>query len=237
MLNCIIIDDEPLPLELLSSYSSQVKDLNMVGKFNDPQKATDFVRNNPVDLMFLDIEMPHLNGIELVKSLPFKPMVIFTTAYPDYAVDGFELNAIDYLLKPFDLERFKKAVEKAIEYKDFVTRPKGYGTEKFIFVKSEYKAVKININDIQYIEGMDSYVKIFAGGRPVLSLMSMKAMLELLPPDEFIRVHRSFIIPISKVKSIRNKVFLVGEKEIPIGGTYEDVVEKFTNRGWSKDNG
>jgi len=229
MLNCIIIDDEPLPVELLSVYASKAGNIEIVGKFNDPIKAVEFVRNSHVDLLFLDIEMPHLNGIDLLKSLVTKPMVIFTTAYPDFAVDGFELNAIDYLLKPFDFERFKKAVDKAIEFNDFNCRPKGAQADPYIFVKSEYKAVKINLNDIIYIEGMDSYVKIYAGGRPVLSLMSMKAMLELLPPEEFMRVHRSFIIPISKVKSIRNKVFLIGDKEIPVGGTYEEVVDKFIN--------
>jgi DNA-binding LytR/AlgR family response regulator len=231
MLKCIIIDDEPLPLELLSVYVSKIERIEVIGKFNDPVKAVDFIRNEQVDLMFLDIEMPHLNGIDLLKSLVTKPMVIFTTAYPNFAVDGFELNAIDYLLKPFDFERFKKAVDKAIEFNEFNSRPKGTKAEPFIFVKSEYKAVKINLNDIIYVEGMDSYVKIYAGGRPVLSLMSMKAMLEMLPPEEFIRVHRSFIIPISKVKSIRNKVFLIGDKEIPVGGTYEEIVDKFINRG------
>jgi DNA-binding LytR/AlgR family response regulator len=175
--------------------------------------------------------MPHLNGIDLLKSLPVKPMAIFTTAFPEFAVDGFELNAVDYLLKPFDFERFKKSVEKAIEYHAFNHLPKGKQTSNFIFVRSEYKAVKINLDDIQYIEGMDSYVKIYAGGKPVLSLMSMKAMLEMLPQEEFLRVHRSFIIPVSKVKSIRNKVIKVADKEIPIGGTYETVVETLKNSG------
>jgi len=231
MLRCIIIDDEPLPVELLSAYASRIEGLQILALYNDPLKAVEFLRNNRVDLIFLDIQMPHLNGIDLLKSLPVKPMAIFTTAFPEFAVDGFELNAVDYLLKPFDFNRFKKAVEKAAEYHSFNQLPKGKQTEPFIFVKSEYKAVKINLSDIVYVEGIDSYVKIYAGGKPVLSLMSMKAMLEMLPQEEFLRVHRSFIIPVSKVKSIRNKIIKVGEKEIPIGGTYEEVVEKVLKKG------
>jgi DNA-binding LytR/AlgR family response regulator len=225
MLRCVIIDDEPLPIELLSAYASRVEDLKVLATFNDPLQAQDFIQKNVVDLIFLDIEMPHLNGIDLLKSLPVKPMTIFTTAYPEFAVDGFELDAIDYLLKPFDFERFRKAVEKAVEFRNFSSRPKGQEPDAFIFVKSEYKAVKINLKDILYIEGMDSYVKIFAGGKPVLSLMSMKSILEMLPDGEFLRVHRSFIVPVSKVQSIRNKQIKIGDKLIPIGGTYEEVVE------------
>lgn len=231
MLRCVIIDDEPLPIELLSAYAARIPELTVLAKFNDPVMAVDFIRNHVVDLIFLDIQMPHLNGIDLVKSLPVKPMVIFTTAFPEFAVDGFEMNAVDYLLKPFDFERFRKAVEKASEFNAYTQQPKGMPKEAFIFVKSEYKAVKINLSDILYIEGMDSYVKIYAGGKPVLSLMSMKAMLEMLPTDDFLRVHRSFIIPISKVNSIRNKVIKVGDKEIPIGGTYEETVESILKKG------
>lgn len=231
MLTCVIADDEPLPVELLSAYAERVPELKVLATFNDPIEAQKFLSENQVDLVFLDIEMPHLNGLELLKSLPQKPMAIFTTAYAEFAVDGFELNAIDFLLKPFDFERFKKSVEKAIEYKYFSQRPKPKTSDSFIFVKSEYKAVKINLADILYIEGMDSYVKIYAGGKPVLSLMSMKACLDLLPPEDFIRVHRSFIVPVSKVQSIRNKVIKIGDKEIPIGGTYEDVIGKLTRTG------
>jgi len=227
----VIIDDEPLPIELLSAYAARIPELTVLARFNDPVMAVEFIRNHVVDLIFLDIQMPHLNGIDLLKSLPIKPMAIFTTAFPEFAVDGFELNAVDYLLKPFDFERFRKAVEKATEFNAYNQQPKGMPKEAFIFVKSEYKAVKINLSDILYIEGMDSYVKIYAGGKPVLSLMSMKAMMEMLPAEDFLRVHRSFIIPISKVNSIRNKVIKVGDKEIPIGGTYEDAVETILKKG------
>lgn len=231
MLTCVIIDDEPLPVGLLTAYAERIPELKVLSTFNDPLQAKEFLKGNQVDLLFLDIEMPHLSGIDLLKSLPEKPMTIFTTAYAEFAVDGFELNAIDFLLKPFDFERFKKSVEKALEYKAFSQRPKTKPADSFIFVKSEYKAVKINLSDILYIEGMDSYVKIYAGGKPVLSLMSMKACLDLLPQEEFIRVHRSFIIPISKVQSIRNKQIKIGDKEIPVGGTYEDVIERLTQSG------
>ena len=230
MIRCIFVDDEPLPLELLSAYASRIPALQVVGTFNDPIQAKEYLQSHPVDLLFLDIEMPHLNGIQLLNSLSVKPMTIFTTAYPEFAIDGFELNAVDYLLKPFDFSRFQKAAVKAIEYHHYTQNPKPAGPEPFIFVKSEYKAVKINLEDIIYIEGMDSYVKIFTGGKPILSLMSMKATLEMLPPEDFIRVHRSFIIPIAKVTSIRNKVFKIGEKEIPIGGTYEEVVERLLKK-------
>lgn len=226
MLRCLLIDDEPLPLQLLSAYADRMPELQVVGKFHDSVLAKEYLTTNQVDLIFLDIEMPHLNGIQLLNSLETKPMTIFTTAYPEFAVEGFELSAVDYLLKPFDFARFQKAVKKAVEYHQFIQSPIQVGPEPYIFVKSEYKAVKINLNDILYIEGMDSYVKIYAGGRPVLSLMSMKSMLEMLPKDDFIRVHRSYIIPISKITSIRNRVFRIGDKEIPVGGTYEEAVEK-----------
>lgn len=226
MLKTILLDDEPLPLKLLAVYASKLPQLQIVGEFNNPIEAVQFLESHDVDLMFLDIEMPHLNGLDLLKNLKQKPMTIFTTAYPEFAVSGFELNAIDYLLKPCDFERFKTAVQKAEEYHNFLTNQQKTPKEAFIFVKSEYKAVKINLADIIYIEGMDSYVKIYAGGRPVLSLMSMKSMTELLPADQFVRVHRSFIIPISKIKQIASKHILVGEKEIPVGGTYEGIIEQ-----------
>ncbi len=231
MLRCIIVDDEPLPVELLKTYAERIPGLRVEGTFNDPFKAQEYLIKNPTDLIFLDIEMPGLSGTDLLKSLPVKPMAIFTSAYPEFALEGFELNAVDFLLKPFDFERFKKAVDKAIEYQAFVSGPKSRELDTYIFVKSEYKAVKINLSDILYIEGMDSYVKIYAGGKPILTLMPMKTMLEMLPQKEFIRVHRSFIVPVAKVQSIRNKQITIGEKQIPVGGTYEDVIEKLLRSG------
>lgn len=232
MMTCLIIDDEPLPVELLTSYAARLSgQLTVAGTFHDPVEAQDYLLRHPVDLIFLDIEMPHLSGLDLFRSLPVRPMSVFTTAYPEFAVDGFELNAIDYLLKPFDFERFRTAVSRAAEYHAFQNRPKGKPPEPFIMVKSEYRVLRIPLAAIEYIEGMDSYVKIYAGAKPVLSLMSMRAILALLPEDEFLRVHRSFIVPVSRIGSIRNKTIHTGTREIPIGGTYGQAVEEWLKTG------
>lgn len=236
MIQSLILDDEPLPVELLKSYVSRIPELHLAGTFHDPLAARDFIVKERVDLLFLDIEMPHLNGLEFFRSLPVKPLTIFTTAYPDFAVDGFALNAVDYLLKPFDFDRFHQAVKRALEYHAFLQLPKGRAPEPFILVKSEYKVVRISVSDILYIEGMDSYVKIYAGGKPVLSLMSMKGMMDLLPESEFLRVHRSFIVPVGRIQSIRNKTIHIGNQQIPIGGTYESVVEEWMKTGKAGKN-
>jgi DNA-binding LytR/AlgR family response regulator len=226
MITCVIIDDEPLASELLQSYVGQEPQLKLLGTFNDAEDGVEFIQDNQVDLIFLDIQMPHINGIQLLKSLEQPPMVIFTTAYSEYAVQGFELDAIDYLLKPFDIKRFQRAVTKACEYQRSLSRTEA-DKNPYIFIKSEYQVIKINYDDIRYIEALDDYIKICTtNSRPVLTLMTLKTIMEKLPADKFARVHRSYIISLDKIESVRNKRIKIGEIEIPIGSSYADNINK-----------
>jgi DNA-binding LytR/AlgR family response regulator len=177
-------------------------------------------------LLFLDINMPAISGIDFYKKVSKNTMVIFTTAYGEYAVEGFNLNAVDYLLKPFDFKRFLQAVEKAKEYLSYLQQ-RGNETPQYLFVKVDYSMVKVPFDEILYVEGLDNYIKIhFDNGKALLVRMSMKAIGEKLPPADFVRVHRSFIIPLSKVVSVRNKIISLNAKEIPIGTNYVDDVMK-----------
>ncbi|MBS1619374.1 MAG: response regulator transcription factor [Bacteroidetes bacterium] len=225
MLHCVIIDDEPLAADLLQSYIEKTPELRLLQSFNDAPAAAAYIGSNAVDLIFLDVEMPHMNGIQLLESLPKPPMVIFTTAYSEYAAQGFELDAIDYLLKPFDLTRFQRAVNKALDYHRYLQKEAETATP-YIFVKSEYQVIKINLDEIRYIEALDDYIKIYTtAGRPILTLMTLKAMAERLPEDKFARVHRSFIVSLTKIESVRNRKVRIGDAEIPVGNSY---VESFS---------
>lgn len=225
MLHCVIVDDEPLALDLLQSYIEKTPDLRLVQSFTDAPAAAAYVSANPVDLLFLDVQMPHINGIQLLESLAKPPMVIFTTAYSEYAAQGFELDAIDYLLKPFDIVRFQRAVNKAQDYYRYLQKEAETATP-YIFVKSEYQVIKINLDEIRYIEALDDYIKIYTtAGRPILTLMTLKAMAERLPEDKFARVHRSFIVSLTKIESVRNRKVRIGDAEIPVGNSY---VESFS---------
>ena len=229
MISCIAIDDEPLSLEIISDYVSKVSFLDFKGSFTDPFKATEILMNEKIDLLFLDIEMPDLNGIQFLKSLKQQPMVIFTTAYNQYAVEGFNLDAVDYLLKPIEFERFFKAVNKAYDYYKFSNNQHQI-EENYIFVKADYQIVKININDITYIEGLDDYIKIYCGETFTLSLMTLKTILSKLPTQTFTRVHRSYIVSIPHINSIQRNRIKIGEKLIPISETYSKdffkIIEK-----------
>lgn len=225
MLHCVIIDDEPLAVDLLQSYIEKTPDLRLLQAFNDAPSAAAYIGANPVDLIFLDVQMPHINGIQLLQSLEKPPMVIFTTAYSEYAAQGFELDAIDYLLKPFDIARFQRAVNKAQDYHRYLQKEAEAATP-YIFVKSEYQVIKINLDEIRYIEALDDYIKIYTTtGRPILTLMTLKAMAERLPEDKFARVHRSFIVSLTRIESVRNRKVRIGDAEIPVGNSY---VESFS---------
>jgi DNA-binding LytR/AlgR family response regulator len=228
-MRCIIIDDEPFAIELITFYVQQTPMLNLLGSFSDANHAIDFIQNHEIDLLFLDIQMPHINGIQLLKSLDKPPMVIFSTAFNEYAVEGFELEAIDYLLKPFDIKRFQKAVKKADELFSLKKAAEPQ-TEPFIFVKADYQMLKINISSILFIEGWDDYIKIYVSDKPILTLMSLKSIMEQLPHQEFVRVHRSYIVPIKKIESVRNKVIKIASKEIPVGSTYAESLYHLMNK-------
>jgi two-component system, LytTR family, response regulator len=227
-LKCVAIDDEPLALELLQTYITRFPQLKLVHTFDDAISAVELLRNTKVDLLFIDINMPDITGIDLVRSLQEKPLIIFTTAHKQFAIEGFELDAVDYLLKPINIERFTRAVHKAIDYYKYKSTP-AENDNDCIFVHSEYKLVKIQLNEIEYIESLEDYIKIhISGSRPVLTLMSMKKVLEKLPADKFQRIHRSYIVSVAKVKSIQNrKVQLAAGVELPISDSYVNFINNW----------
>lgn len=221
MLTCIAIDDEPLALQVLKKYMEKIYFLECKGLFTDADEARKFLETNTVDIIFLDIQMPDVNGIEFSRSLSLKhTAVIFTTAFSEYAIDGFNVDAVDYMLKPIEYDRFLKGVYKAKEYVDYLNNQEL--NQGHIFVKSDYQMVKILLKDIIYIEGLDDYIKIYLPQRAVLTLMTLKTIMQKLPPREFIRVHRSYIVPVSKIDHISKSRIRIGDKEIPIGISYSD---------------
>ena len=230
MLNCIAVDDEKLVLELLVDYVTQVPFLQLVKSCKNAMEATEVLHNEHVDLIFLDIQMPGLNGLQFVQSLPNPAMVIFVTAYKEHAFDGFNLNAIDYLLKPVSFERFLKACNKANDlYR--LTHSSKTEEEKtgYFFVYVEYNLVKINVQDILYIEGMKDYVKIFisTSSRPVITKMSMKAMEEKLAAYRFARIHKSYIVSVDRITAIKRDIVCIGNSELPLSDNYKPSIEKF----------
>lgn len=227
MINAIAIDDEPLALTVIQSLCAKSGSINLQKTFTQPNEALKYLRKFPPDLIFCDIQMPAMTGINLVKSLQQNTMVIFTTAFSEYAVVSYELNAIDYLLKPINQKRFTQAITKAQEYFDYINR-KDQNAEKNIFIRADFSLVKIPLADILYIEGLADYLKIYIKDRKtIVARMSMKDMMEKLHDTDFIRVHRSFILPFSKIEAVRGTTIFIGEKEFPIGRTYTD---EFFNR-------
>lgn len=230
MINCIAIDDEPLALEIIESFCDAIPFLKLQKTFTDTDEAAKYLRKFPVDLIFLDIQMPHTTGIEFYKLHGQNKMVIFTTAFSHYAVEGFNLNAIDYLLKPIEPKRFDQAVNKANDYLQYLTSS-NQKQHEFLFVRSEYSLVKIPFKDIQFIETLDDYLKIHTQeNKPTLTKMNLKNMMAKLNPSEFIRVHRSYIVPLSKIISVRGKIIQLQNIEIPIGIKFQDeFFQKFGN--------
>ena len=222
-MTCIAIDDEPLALQLISQYCNKIPFLNLEKVFTNPDEAIEYLKTVTVDLLFLDIQMPDITGIQLYKNLEKKPMVIFTTAYKDYAIEGFNVDAIDYLLKPFEYDRFLKAVYKAKEYLEFLSSQDLQLNS--LYIKVNYEMMKINLKDIDLIEALDDYIKIHLKPSPVLTLMTLKTMQEKLPSKEFVRVHRSYIVPLHKVEKFSKNKLIVAGKEIPIGSSYADVYD------------
>jgi len=227
MMRCIIIDDEPLAIELLEDFVSKVPFLTLVQSCSSAFDAIPIIQEGSIDLIFSDIEMPEFTGIEFMKSLEKKPLFIFTTAYSHYAVEGFNLNAVDYLVKPIPFHRFLTAVNRAQELFDLKTEPETVTQPllphlDFIFVKSEYENLKINLNSIRYIEGLKDYIKIYLDDpKPILTLNSLKAFEEKLPAN-FIRVHRSFIVSLNHINSVQRNRIIIDKVYIPIGQNYKD---------------
>ncbi|SDW38830.1 two component transcriptional regulator, LytTR family [Lutibacter oricola] len=231
MMKCLIIDDEPLAIELLEDFVSKVSFLELVKSCSSAFEAMEAIQTEKIDLIFSDIEMPDFTGIEFIKSLEQKPLIIFTTAYSHYAVEGFNLNAVDYLVKPIPFHRFIKAVNRAQELFNLkleqeetvvaipeVVKPK----VDFIFVKSEYENVKVNLSKVKYIEGLKDYIKIYTDKpNPILTLNSLKAFEDKLPTN-FVRVHRSFIVSLDYIDSVQRNRIVIEKVRVPIGQNYKD---------------
>lgn len=227
-LRCVAIDDEPLALELLKNYISRFPSLTLVQTFEDAISGAEYLRQNQIDLLFVDINMPDITGIDLVRALNNKPMVIFTTAYKNFAFEGFELEGIDYLLKPIDIKRFGKAIEKAADYFRYKNAIAGESEGDSLYVYAEYKMVKINLKDIEYIESMEDYIKIHLQfDKTILTLMPLKKVLEKLPEDRFQRIHRSYIVPVNKICSIQNRKAKLASVELPISDSYADFARRW----------
>ncbi|MCL4481726.1 MAG: LytTR family DNA-binding domain-containing protein [Bacteroidetes bacterium] len=230
MMNAIAIDDEPLALTVIQSLCDKSERISLQKVFTQPSEAVRYLHKYPVDLIFCDIQMPAMTGINLVKSLRQQTMVIFTTAFSEYAAVSYELNAIDYLLKPINLKRFTQAINKAEEYLDYIHK-KDNNADKNIFVRADFNLVKIPLADILYIEGLADYLKIHIKDRkPIVARMPMKEMMEKLNSTEFIRVHRSFILPFSKIEAVRGSTIFIADQEFPIGRTYaEDFFSRYSS--------
>jgi DNA-binding LytR/AlgR family response regulator len=224
MIHCIAIDDEPLALQLINEYCSKISFLKLEKTFTNTDEAKAWLAGNTVDLLFLDIQMPDINGMQFYKSLTQKPPVVFTTAYKDFAAEGFNVDAVDYLLKPFEYDRFLKACYKVKEYIEFLSSQELQLNS--IFVKVNYEIMKINLKDIELIEALDDYIKIYIKPNPVLTLMTLKSIQEKLPSRDFVRVHRSFIVPLARIEKFSKTKLWTAGKEIPIGSSYSQVYDQ-----------
>lgn len=236
MITTIAIDDEPLALQLVTGYIEKTPGLKLVGKFDNPVDAAEFLSDTSVDLIFVDIQMPDLSGIEFTRILEKGPKVIFTTAYEKYALEGYKLEIVDYLLKPFSFEEFLVAVHKvqkliSLEQKA-VTRVET--NNEFLFLKSDYKIRRINFNDILYIEGMKDYVKVHIqnSSKPVLSITSLKLLESKLPDDIFMRVHRSFIVNLEKIDTIERSRIIFGKDYIPVSEQYKERFQEYLDKNF-----
>lgn len=236
MMRCIIIDDEPLALELLQDNISKVDNLELVASCRNAAQAMQILQEQTIDLIFCDIQMPGISGLQLVKSLPQKPLVIFVTAYQEFAIDGFELDVVDYLLKPVSLERFLKACNKASHMFELNKKPIYNPTtdkpSKYLFVYADYNLIKISHEDITYIEGLKDYVKLYATNlpKPILSRITIKGLEEQLPADQFFRVHKSYIVNLYHVHSIRKGRIKVADAEVPYSDNYKEAIGRMTGK-------
>ena len=227
-INCAIIDDEPLAAGLLESYVAKTPYLNLTGTYNSAITAMRDLRDNPVPLLFLDIQMPELSGVEFAKILPKDTKIIFTTAFPQYALEGYKVNALDYLLKPISYEDFLRATEKAQDWYNVLQKREAYNDDRIMFIKSEYTLLRVCFDDILYVEGLKDYVRIcLKNGEKIMSLMSMKKLEDYLPHPEFLRTHRSYIVHMPEVRSIDRFRIVFGDVFIPISDNYKEEVQQY----------
>lgn len=231
-LKCAIVDDEPLALDLLESYVKKTPFLELKGKYSSAVQAMKELADQTVDLLFLDIQMPELNGLEFSKMVPADTRIVFTTAFEQYAIDGYKVNALDYLLKPISYADFLQAANKAVQWFERLQSPREQEEIQSIFVKSDYKLVQIELKNILYVEGLKDYIKIYEENspKPILSLMSMKAMEELLPSSRFMRVHRSYIVQKDKIRIIDRGRIVFGKTYIPISDSYKQAFQEYLDK-------
>jgi len=236
-IRCLATDDEPLALKQIVSYINKTPFLQLIGQCESAIQTIEVLKNNTIDLMFIDINMPDLNGLDLVKTLEKPPIIVFVTAHSEYAMEGFRVNAIDYLLKPIGYVDFLKSANKAKSWFDAYSHP-GSGDVKtnreFLFVKSDYKILRISFNEIKYIEGMSEYIKIVrVDSNPVMTLLSMKYIEDVLPKEKFLRVHRSYIVNLSKISVIeRNRIILDEKVVIPVGNQYKSKFQNYIDKNF-----
>ncbi len=225
-IRCLIVDDEPPALDVLRAHITNTPMLEVAGECHNAMGAFDFLQRQRVDLLFLDIQMPRLLGTDLVKALNDPPKVIFTTAHREYAMDGFDLNAVDFLLKPISFDRFLKAVQKAVSHDTRIQKSEQAAPElpRFLYFRADRKMVKVLVEDINYIESLKDYVRINTSAQPIITKQTIMAIEEMLPSDEFVRVHRSFIVALKKVSSFSHNSVFIGATEIPLGPLYRNEV-------------
>jgi DNA-binding LytR/AlgR family response regulator len=234
-LSCIIVDDEPVARKILQEFTEQMPFLDLLGKFESAMKAEEFLQTNQPDLIFLDIEMPKVSGLQMLKRINTESMVILTTAFPQYALDGYEFDIIDYLLKPFALHRFLKAVQKAKDFYEMKTHPITIGARNaappsYIFIKSEKRIEKVELNDILYAEVLGNYMTIHTDRKKIIAYLTMKSLESQLSSDDFIKIHQSFLVNRSKIESVEGNDLKVGTKSLPISRNYRDSVTSLINQ-------
>ncbi|WP_299247740.1 LytTR family DNA-binding domain-containing protein [uncultured Lacinutrix sp.] len=233
-ISCVIVDDEPMALNLVESYVNKTSFLELKQKCSSAIEAMEFIKEHPVDLLFLDIQMPDLTGIEFSKMLPKETRVIFTTAFDQYALEGFKVEALDYLLKPFDYAEFLAAANKASTWFKLLkgkSQNEVSEAKEFLFVKSEYKQLRIKLSDVLYFEGLKDYIKIWLkdNPKPILTLMSLKSLQEELPETQFLRVHRSFIVSLKNIEVIERSQIIINDQRITVSEQYKPAFLEFVN--------
>ena len=231
MIRCLAIDDEPLALQQIAAYINKVPFLELAAQCQSALEARQFLSDDRVDAIFCDINMPDLNGMDFVKSLTAPPLVVFTTAYSEYAIEGFKVNAVDYLLKPFGMQEFMRAANR-LQERLSIPASAPAETDDTLFLKTDYRIVKVNIPDIRYVEAMSEYLKVWIEGeaKPIITLLSMKKMEERLP-DNFMRIHRSYIINLDKIQEVnKNRVIMDADTYLPIGDLYKDAFQAYLNK-------
>jgi len=229
MIRCLVVDDEPLAQNLLKNYIGKIASLELAGATSDVFAALDMAQQQKVDLIFLDVQMPELTGIQFMKILAGKCKVILTTAYEEYALQAFDLDVVDYLLKPFSFERFAAAVQKARVHLQPLLRESN--TAEHLFIKTEYKIVRVAVKDIRYMESMRDYVSVYTENERILTLQSLRAFEEQLRHTSLMRVHKSYIVNLDRIDKVERRRIVIGDKYIPIGETYQDEVKKRLQQG------